>query len=343
MDLRKQSLTTPLLALAPMQEVTGLPFWSVIHNHGDPDLYFTEYIRVHVDSRPQKERQILRAISENPTGKPAAIQMIGRDIPALIRTADYLQRFPGISAIDLNLGCPSPTVCSKNAGGGLLRNPTEIDAILTALRDTITETNFTVKTRVGFDSPDEFDRLLDVFAKHPIDLLSVHGRTVREKYATAVHHDKIAQAVRTLSCPVLANGNVVSVRTAELTLAETGAAGLMVGRGVIRNPFLFAQIKAHLTETSHPQPTLRDIHHYIHQLRRALHIGGVSDTINVSALKRYLNFIGQGINAGEFIYEAKRALTSNDLDRILDTHLLDDSPFPDEPPHDNPIFAGLVT
>ncbi len=134
----------PLLALAPMQDVTTLQFMRVIARYGGPDVYWTEYFRVHGDSRPEK--WILESITKNPTGKPVVAQLIGNDIPALIRTARELQKYP-IAAIDLNLGCPAPIVYRKCAGGGLLREPEKIDAILGALRDAVT-VPFTVKTRI---------------------------------------------------------------------------------------------------------------------------------------------------------------------------------------------------
>ena len=81
--------------------------------------------------------------------------MIGNDIPALVRTAKTLQQFP-IAAIDLNLGCPAPIVYRKCAGGGLLREPQRIDAILGALRDAV-HVKFTVKSRLGFSTREEFD------------------------------------------------------------------------------------------------------------------------------------------------------------------------------------------
>ncbi len=136
-------------------------------------------------------------------------------------------------------------VYRKCAGGGLLREPQKIDTILGALRDAVT-IPFTVKTRIGFDSPAEFDLLLALFSKHPIDLLTVHGRTVAQMYRPGVRYDLIAQAARELQCPVLANGNVHCAAQAKPLLAETGARGLMIGRGAIRNPWLFDQIRVEL-------------------------------------------------------------------------------------------------
>src|ERR1041385_175004 len=233
------SSPAPILALAPMQDVTDLPFWKLMADYGGADVYFTEYFRVH--STSNLEKPILRSITENPTGRPVVAQMIGNDIPSLVRTARELQQHP-IAAVDLNLGCPAPVVYRKCAGGGLLRDPARVDAILGALRDAIT-VKFTVKTRLGFDSPDVFDELLPIFARHSLDLLTVHGRTVAEMYRSEVHYDFIARAVEAVRCPVLANGNVYSAAKAAEVLRLPAARGLMIGRGAIRNPWLFHQIR----------------------------------------------------------------------------------------------------
>src|SRR5579871_6677312 len=204
-----------------MQDVTTLEFMRVVSRYGGPDVYWTEYFRVHEVSH--LEKWILDSITKNPTGRPVVAQMIGNHIPSLVRTAKELQQYP-IAAIDLNLGCPAPVVYRKCAGGGLLREPERIDAIIGALRDAVA-IPFTVKTRIGFSSPEEFDALLPVFAKHKIDLLTVHARTVLQMYRPGVRYDLIARAARELKCPVFANGNVHSAAQAKQLLAETGAQG----------------------------------------------------------------------------------------------------------------------
>ena len=117
----------PALVLAPMQDVTDLPFMRIIARRGAPDWFVTEYFRVHPDSCLHP--YIVRSITENETGRPVFAQMIGRDLPSLIRSAGQLARLP-VAGIDLNLGCPAPIVCRKNAGGGLLREPEEIKRLL---------------------------------------------------------------------------------------------------------------------------------------------------------------------------------------------------------------------
>lgn len=163
--------------------------------------------------------------------------MIGRDLPSLIHTADELGKFP-IAGIDLNLGCPAPIVCRKDAGGGLLRNPETVNRLIGSLREAISG-RFTVKTRLGYHSENEFPKLLEIFRSHAIDGLTIHGRTVLERYQTPVHPDFVKMAVETMACPVIANGNVIDVETGLAYFAKTAAAGLMIGRGAIRNPWIF--------------------------------------------------------------------------------------------------------
>jgi tRNA-dihydrouridine synthase len=311
----------PLLALAPMQDVTTLPFMRLIARYGGPEVYWTEYFRVHGDSRPEK--WILDSITQNPTGRPVVAQLIGNDIPALVRTAKLLQQYP-VAAIDLNLGCPAPVVYRKCAGGGLLREPQKIDAILGALREAVA-IPFTVKTRVGFATPDEFDVLLPVFARHPIDLLTVHARTVAQMYRPGVRYDLIARAARELRCPVLANGNVFSAAQAGQLLAETGARGLMIGRGAIRNPWLFDQIRAGLSGQKFTLPTGRQVLDYIRALWDGEITPGVRESAQVQRMKKFTNFIGEGIGA-EFLFAIRRVATTADFWRVCESFLAHDAP-----------------
>ncbi len=310
--------SSPILALAPMQEVTDLPFWRLMARYGGADVYFTEYFRVHADSN--LEKWILQSITENPTGRPVVAQMIGNDIPSLVRTARRLQEYP-VAAIDLNLGCPAPIVYKKCAGGGLLREPQRVDAILGALRDAV-RVKFTVKTRIGFNDPAVFDEFLPIFARHSLDLLTVHGRTVSEMYRSEVHYDFIARAVGAVPCPVLANGNVHSARKAAEVLEITGARGLMIGRGAIRNPWMFGQIRQQLCGADIPLPSGRDVLGYIRALYDAVCSPEVPERSQVHKMKKYLNFIGLGVEpSGKFLHDVRRVTARAELFRVCESFL----------------------
>ena len=318
----------PLLALAPMQDVTDLPFWKVMMAFGGADVYYTEYFRVHETSN--LEGWILDSIKRNPTGRPVVAQMIGNDIPALVRTAKELQHYQ-VAAIDLNLGCPAPIVYRKCAGGGLLREPRRVDAILGALREAVS-VKFTVKTRLGFESPEVFDELLPIFAKHNIDLLTVHGRTVKEGYRSEVHYDFIARAVEAMPCPVLANGNVYSATKADEVLRQTGARGLMIGRGAIRNPWLFHQIRQQQRGEALFVPTGHDVLRYLRLLYNTTQPLRARENAQVHKMKKYVNYIGLGVEpTGTFLHEIRRVGTEADFFRVCEEFLGHDRPMPLEP------------
>ncbi len=320
--------SAPILALAPMQDVTDLPFWKLMTAYGGADVYYTEYFRVH--STSHLEKWILESITQNPTGRPVVAQMIGNDIPALVRTVRELQQYP-IAAIDLNLGCPAPVVYRKCAGGGLLREPERVDAILGALRDAVT-VKFTVKTRLGFDSPEVFDELLPIFARHSLDLLTVHGRTVKEMYRTEVHYDYIARAVAAVPCPVLANGNVYSAGKAAEVLELTNARGLMIGRGVIRNPWLFQQIRQHQRGEPLFIPTGFEVLEYIRALYETVRPPHIAEAAHIQKMKKYLNYIGLGIEpTGQFLHDIRRVTTETDFFKLCEEHLSHSRPMPLEP------------
>lgn len=333
----------PLTALAPMQDVTDLPFMRVMAHYGAPDYFFTEFFRVHAQSRPEKH--IVRSIVENQTGRPVFAQLIGEEISHMVRTVKELLKYP-IAGIDLNMGCPAPKIYKKNVGGGLLRDPAKIDELIGSLRDAVPGL-FTVKMRIGFDSTENYERVLGLIDKHGVDLLSVHGRTVKEGYRSDVHYDFIGTAARTVRCPVLANGNVTSADKAAAVLQETGAAGVMIGRHAIRNPWIFRQCRERLQQVGRVipnppssdggqrrikdnppyhsifQPTLADVREYVTRLYRETQTPDIPEKAHVAKMKKYLNFVGQSVDTeGKFLHEMRRAMTETELFAVCDAHLL---------------------
>ena len=309
----------PLTALAPMQDVTDLPFMRVAAHYGAPDYFFTEFFRVHSQSRPEKH--ILRSIVENQTGRPVFAQLIGEHVSDMVRTVKELLKYP-IAGIDLNMGCPAPKIYKKNVGGGLLRDPAKIDELIGALRDAVPGL-FTVKMRIGFDSTETYERVLGLINKHSVDLLSVHGRTVKEGYRSDVHYDFIGTAARTVRCPVLANGNITSADKAAAVLAETGAAGVMIGRHAIRNPWIFRQTREKLAGQPITRMTLADVREYVTRLYRETQTPDIPERAHVAKMKKYLNFVGQSVDPeGAFLHDMRRAMTETELFAVCDRHLL---------------------
>jgi len=329
----------PALFLAPMQDVTDLPFLRVVAAFGGADVYVTEYFRVYENS--PLNPYILRSVTENPTGRPLIAQMIGQHEESLVKTVEELKKHP-VSGIDLNLGCPAPVVYRKNAGGGLLRNPDHVDRLLGALREACGELPFTVKTRIGFESPAEFDGLLRIFKKHEIDLLTIHGRTVRERYQTPVHPERIRQAVTELPCPVIANGNVVDTATGLAFLKESGAAGLMIGRGAIRHPWIFSKLRAAFLNEEIPVVTGHMILDYITMLyeETAREQSEFIEAKHVQKMKRYLVYIVQGHDP-DFEHAIRRVKTPEEFFAVCRTFLDHHDHAPELPSESSKLFCGF--
>jgi tRNA-dihydrouridine synthase B len=307
-------------ALAPMQDVTGLPFMSLIAEYGAPDLFFTEYFRVHENARIDPE--ILSSITKNNSGKPVFAQLIGEDLEHVTRFAKELQQYP-VAGIDLNLGCPAPRVYRKNVGGGLLRVPHKIDQVLKVLRDAC-DCPLTVKTRVGFEDDRNFSRILDIFASNRIELLSLHARTVKGGYRSFPQYNYVNQAVSQLDCPVLLNGEVNTAESALALVKQTGADGVMIGRSAIRNPWIFKQIRQLATGVPMIHPTYQDLYLYVQKLYEVFYKAEVPETKQVARLKKFLNFIGLSVDReGMFLYHTRRAKSRLDLDQICQTYLIE--------------------
>lgn len=327
-----------------MQDVSVLPLWRCLERRGKPDVYVTEYFRVHGNSHP--ERHILRSIQgpecDDGESRPVIAQLMGSDPVALVRTALYLQDHTPCTGIDVNLGCPSPTVCGKTAGGGLLRELPLIREIVERLRPVV-RCPLTLKTRLGYESPEEFGPLLDLFADLPLDGITIHARSVRERYRSEVHISAIAESVLRLPYPVIANGSIVSAAVALRMLEITGAAGLMIGRGAIRDPWIFASIRAALRGEAIPRPRMCDLLSYIEELAEELRReGSFSREIDwVNRMKKFTNYIASGIAGGRLVQELRRATDMQAFRESARTHLANDEVFPAEPEEDGTLFCGF--
>ena len=154
------------------------------------------------------------------------------------RAAELIRRYAPV--IDLNAGCPSPTCSGKGAGSGLLRDPGELHDFLSTLGAEMGPGCLSLKMRTGYEDHQEFSALLAALAGVPLARLTVHGRTRPQGYRGQARWDLTEAAARHLApLPVIASGDVVSRSTlAGLRAAAPSIQGLMIGRGLLRNPWL---------------------------------------------------------------------------------------------------------
>jgi tRNA-dihydrouridine synthase len=141
-------------------------------------------------------------------------------------------------------------------------------------------------------------------------------------YGPTVDYEHIARAVEVLTCPVLANGNVDSALTAAFVLNVTGARGLMIGRGAIRNPWIFDQIRQSVRGLPVFVPTGRDLLNYIRDLYESVKPSDLRIEAHVQKMKKYMNFVAVGIDAeGQFLHQIRRVTTEQDFFAVCERFL----------------------
>ncbi len=225
------------LVLAPMDGYTDQPFRALCRRLGAA-LVYTEFIHaVEVVERPERVRHLW---AFTPAEWPVVFQIYGSTPQMLLEAALRLQEF-GPAAIDINMGCPDRRIANRGAGAGLLRTPLKVARIFRLLSQRL-EVPVTAKIRLGWDEACRNYRLIArIVEENGGALLAVHGRTREQGYKGRADWDAIAEVVHTVRIPVLGNGDVRTVADIERMKAHTGCAGVMIGRGALRNPWLFAR------------------------------------------------------------------------------------------------------
>ncbi|HJV33865.1 tRNA-dihydrouridine synthase family protein [Geomonas sp.] len=232
---------TPLM-LAPMQGLTNRALRSLFIDWVRPDSVCTEFMRVNASSeRKRLMPSDLREISPEENGVPLIVQLIGHGRDALVAAAQTAQK-AGAVHINLNMGCPYGRMTSGLTGGGMLKKPELLEEIIPALRETISG-SFSVKLRAGYDDHQQIFSLLPLFESAKVDFLVLHPRTVRQAYNGLADHAITAEVVQRTAIPVIANGDIRGSAFGLRILKETGAAGLMLGRGGIGEPMLFERLR----------------------------------------------------------------------------------------------------
>jgi len=286
-DMFIQPVSKPILAFAPMKDISHPGLWDLLNSTGAPDIFCVPFYRVHESSRITSD--IKQFLFWNHGESQLSVQIAGHHVESIIRAARELQQFP-VSIIDFNIGCPVPIVCRKGAGGAILRNLNKLELILLKLRENIA-CNFSVKTRLGWDSTEEFPQILKIINNAHADLVTVHGRTVKQMYSGSVDLNAIELAAKTLNCKVLANGDIVNPDQAIQILRKTSVSGLMIGRAAVANPFIFNQIRQRLNlKPPQQNPDFR-LSEYVYQLYKLVTTGISQEISRIEKFKKYIKII----------------------------------------------------
>jgi len=259
-----EKLKKPFFVLAPMADVTDLAFRTIIARCGRPNVFYTEFVSAHGLASAGRER-LIKDLALADEDHPIVAQFFGTK-PEHMRAAGTLARELGFDGVDINMGCPSDPIMRQGAGVSLVRTPELARELVYAIRDGF-QGPVAVKTRLGLYKPEEMETWIPAILESKPDVLILHGRTMKEMSKVPAHWDLIGRAARMChdaSVLCIGNGDVIS-REQGMELAEQyGVDGIMVGRGIFHDPWLFGPRTQH-TPREHLELLLRHTDLWVQQ------------------------------------------------------------------------------
>lgn len=240
--------------LAPMSGITDAPARAEADKFGAPAVV-TEMV-AGVELAREHEEFVRRAAPHNGRG-PFIIQLAGRD-PEWMRVGAELSESLGADIIDINMGCPAKKVTGGQSGCALMREP-ELARQLIASTIAGTKRPVTVKMRLGWDDASlNAPEIARIAEGEGARMITVHGRTRQQFYEGHANWSRIAPVVESVKLPVIANGDIVDAASAMMAMKESGASGVMLGRGATGRPWRVAEISAALFGTPYTAPTAEE-------------------------------------------------------------------------------------
>jgi tRNA-dihydrouridine synthase len=319
MNFLWQNLPRPFYVLAPMEGATDAPFRQVVQKCGKPEVMFTEFVNVEGLASPKGSQILERMLIFEPQEQPLVAQIWGLK-PANFEliAARLVER--GFAGVDINMGCPDRSVIGKGTGGALVNNPELAAQIIAAVKKGVAgRVPVSVKIRIGFKEI-VTEAWAGFILEQGVDALTVHGRTVKELSLVPTHWDEIGKVAvlrdrMQVPTVIVGNGDVESLAEAKARAAEFGVDGVMIGRGVFKNPWVFNREKSGLYGEA-----LADREERIRLLR--WHVGNYQRLLGAEArfdpLKRFFKiYIQSFAGAGELREELMSCKSFEDFFSLM--------------------------
>ena len=288
----------PALLLAPMEGVTDAPMRALQTEKPGFTHCVTEFLRISHEVLPQKcyprHAPEIRQGSLTASGTPVIFQLLGGNAERLAQSAQLAVK-AGAKAIDLNFGCPAPTVNNHDGGAALLKHPSRIEAIVKAVREAVpAEVPVSAKLRLGWENPDDIFENAQRAVSGGAAWITIHGRTKMQGYRPPAYWGPIGRLQRELPVPVVANGEIWTLQDFRRCQEETGCEHFMIGRGALANPNLAPQIAHALGILRNATAELPSQEEWRSLLERFVEIcGPLSDNPNyaLKRIKQWLRYV----------------------------------------------------
>lgn len=242
-----EKLNKPFFVLAPMADVTDAAFRRIICKYGKPDVFWTEFVSA--DGLSSPGREALKIDLMYTEGERPIVAQLFSAHPDKMREASKLCAELGFDGIDINMGCPDRSIEKQGAGAVMIKNPKSAAEIIQAVKDGIKDAGknipVSVKTRVGYNKV-QIDEWIPFLLAQGLDALTIHARTRKEMSDVPARWEHVREVVGIrnkmgLPTKILGNGDVRNIAEARMRVEETGCDGVMLGRAIFGNPWLFAE------------------------------------------------------------------------------------------------------
>jgi len=230
--------------LAPLEGITTYTYRKAYEQHfGGVDRYFTPFIV----NKKLGNREIQGLLPENNPNMNVIPQIMTNRAEDFLQVTKEIASY-GYDTVNLNLGCPSGTVVSKKRGAGFLAYPKELDAFLSEIYEK-SEVKISIKTRIGLEDEEEWENLLFIYEKYPMEELIIHPRLRTDYYKAPIRMEAFAKAVEQIKVPICYNGEINSIEDVQRIVEQfPHISRIMIGRGILRYPYLIGQIRGALQE-----------------------------------------------------------------------------------------------
>ena len=247
-------LPKPFFALAPMLDITDSPFRQIVSECGKPDVFYTWFISVDGLCSPGKDNILNRPnLKITKKERPIVVQLFGKDPEKFFESAKILSLM-GFDGIDVNMGCPDRDILKQGAGAQLIKDPKLAREIIKEAKRGAESAGqlipVSVKTRIGFYKPSELAEWLSEILKEKPAAICFHARTAAQRYGGTSDWKKISEAVRMSKGSgtlIIGNGDVKSLEEGKIKAEETGVDGIMIGREILVNPWIFSKNKKEIS------------------------------------------------------------------------------------------------
>ena len=308
------------VVLAPMAGVCNSAFRKIIKEMGC-GLIYAEMVSDKALIYDSKKTKNMLYFEEQE--RPIAQQIFGSDVKTFVEAAKLVEEIMHPDIIDINMGCPVPKVAIKSqAGASLLKNPEKIREIVTEVVKAV-NVPVTVKIRSGWDSKSiNAVEVAKIIESSGASAITIHGRTRSQGYTGKSDLEIIKKVKEAVNIPVIGNGDIVDIESAKHMLEYTKCDAIMIGRGVLGNPWLIKEIVTYLeTGVIIPKPTYEEkINMCLHHLKYLQEIR--NEKVSVLEMRSHIAWYIKGLPNSTFIKnECFKATSSKELEKILNNYL----------------------